>query len=95
MHSAEQYILHAQEGSEHPQIQILQDGKSKGSQDCSFKRLLRDTFHISGKSERSQSSEEAGNLSNSTTKAGFGNLPSRGAGGLASWGGELPHPVFW
>ena len=30
-----------------------------------------------------------------TYKVGFGNLPFGRAGGLASWGGELPHPVSW
>ena len=29
----------------------LTNGKSRGSQDCSFKCLLRDTLHIFGKSE--------------------------------------------
>ena len=45
--------------------------------------------------QKSQSSEEAGNLFNSTKEAGFGNLLFRRAGGLASWGGELLHLVFW
>ena len=50
---------------------------------------LRDTLHISGKSKRPQSSEEAGNLFNFTKEAGCCNLPFRRAGGLESWRGEL------
>ena len=38
-----------------------------------------------------RTSEKAGNLFN-FTKEGFGNLPFKRAGGLVSWGGELPHP---
>ena len=48
------------------QWKMAVDGKPRGSQDCRFKCLLRDTLHISGKSERSQFSEEVGNLFNST-----------------------------
>ena len=70
-------------------------GESRGSQDYSFKYLLRDTLHISGKPERPQSPEEAGNRFNVTKEAGFGNVPFRKAGGLPSWGGKLPHLVFW
>ena len=52
---------------------------------------LRDTLYIPRKSERPQSPEEAGNLFTFTKEAGFGNLPFRRAGGLASWRGELLH----
>ena len=55
-----------------------------------------DTLHISGKFERSQSSEGAGNLFSSTKDAGFGSYPFRRAGGLGPWRGELklPHLFF-
>ena len=54
-----------------PLQSVYVHGESRGSQGYSFKYLLRDTLHISGKSERPQSPEEAGNLFNFAKEAGF------------------------
>ena len=53
--------------------------------------LSQDTLLISGKSEKSYSSEARYSFYD---EAGFGNLRFTRARELTSWRGELPHPAF-